>query len=164
MQNTSGRSQKVTPPSTVPGASMRPAAGMSCSFAHASITVPGFTGATEVDLPVPCTYDTEVASASYFRALSRGEIPLLLLFSGTVFTGRDGFRAEPVPWHKETAYRMPVDVWRNMIEQYFPNSGWLRVRLDVLDALRRYRSSRALPSWERVFEELLASTEAKGVE
>jgi hypothetical protein len=130
-------------------------------FAHASITVPAFTGSTEVDLPVPCTYDTEVASASYFRALSRGEIPLLLLFSGTVFTGRDGFRAEPVPWHKETAYRMPVDVWRNMIEQYFPNSGWLRVRLDVLDALRRYRSSRALPSWERVFEELLATADAK---
>jgi hypothetical protein len=48
-----------------------------------------------------------------------------------------------------------------MIEQYFPNSGWLRVRLDVLDALRRYRSSRALPSWERVFDELLATADAK---
>jgi hypothetical protein len=57
---------------------------------------------------------------------------------------------------------MPVDVWRNMIEQYFPNSGWLRVRLDVLDALRRYRSARALPSWERVFEELLVTADAKG--
>ncbi|MFJ6569624.1 DUF6084 family protein [Streptomyces sp. NPDC091292] len=129
-------------------------------FAHASITVPGFTGTTHVDLPVPCTYDTEVASASYFRALSRGEIPLLLLFSGTVFTGRAGFRAEPIPWHKETQYLMPVDVWRSMIEEYFPGTGWLRIRQDCLESLRRYRSARALPSWERVFEELLSTADS----
>lgn len=136
-------------------------------FAHASITVPAFTGTTHVDLPVPCTYDTEVASASYFRALARGEIPLLMLFSGTVFTGRNGFRAEPIPWHKETSCLMPVDVWRELIESYFPGTGWLRLRKDTLESLRRYRSARALPSWEQVFEELLASAEAtraKGVE
>ncbi|MET8377945.1 DUF6084 family protein [Streptomyces microflavus] len=136
-------------------------------FAHASITVPAFTGTTHVDLPVPCTYDTEVASASYFRALARGEIPLLMLFSGTVFTGRNGFRAEPIPWHKETSCLMPVEVWRELIESYFPNTGWLRLRKDTLESLRRYRSARALPSWEQVFEELLASAEAtrtKGVE
>ncbi|KAB2591093.1 DUF6084 family protein [Streptomyces arboris] len=131
-------------------------------FAHASITVPAFTGTTHVDLPVPCTYDTEVASASYFRALARGEIPLLMLFSGTVFTGRNGFRAEPIPWHKETSCLMPVDVWRELIESYFPNTGWLRLRKDSLESLRRYRSARALPSWEQVFEELLATAEAKG--
>ncbi|MEV4876366.1 DUF6084 family protein [Streptomyces cyaneofuscatus] len=130
-------------------------------FAHASITVPAFTGTTHVDLPVPCTYDTEVASASYFRALARGEIPLLMLFSGTVFTGRNGFRAEPIPWHKETSCLMPVDVWRELIESYFPNTGWLRLRKDSLESLRRYRSARALPSWEQVFEELLATAEAK---
>jgi hypothetical protein len=136
-------------------------------FAHASITVPAFTGTTHVDLPVPCTYDTEVASASYFRALARGEIPLLMLFSGTVFTGRNGFRAEPIPWHKETSCLMPVDIWRELIESYFPNTGWLRLRKDTLESLRRYRSARALPSWEQVFEELLASAEAtraKGAE
>ncbi|MFD3885937.1 DUF6084 family protein [Streptomyces microflavus] len=136
-------------------------------FAHASITVPAFTGTTHVDLPVPCTYDTEVASASYFRALARGEIPLLMLFSGTVFTGRNGFRAEPVPWHKETSCLLPVDVWRELIESYFPGTGWLRLRKDTLESLRRYRSAHALPSWEQVFDELLASAEAtraKGVE
>ncbi|MFJ7063307.1 DUF6084 family protein [Streptomyces griseobrunneus] len=131
-------------------------------FAHASITVPAFTGTTHVDLPVPCTYDTEVASASYFRALARGEIPLLMLFSGTVFTGRNGFRAEPIPWHKEASCLMPVDVWRELIESYFPNTGWLRLRKDSLESLRRYRSAQALPSWEQVFEELLATAEATG--
>ncbi|KOV60637.1 hypothetical protein ADK64_30565 [Streptomyces sp. MMG1121] len=132
-------------------------------FAHASLAVPGFTGATEVELPVPCTYDTEVASASYFRALAGGEIPLLLLYSGTVFTiGPQGFHAEPVPWHKESAYRMPVRVWRELIDAYFPGTGWIRVRDDCLEALRRYRSERALPSWEQVFAELLAAGRTKG--
>ncbi|MGA5471092.1 DUF6084 family protein [Streptomyces arboris] len=62
---------------------------------------------------------------------------------------------------------MPVDVWRELIESYFPNTGWLRLRKDSLESLRRYRSARALPSWEQVFEELLATAEgkeAKGVE
>jgi hypothetical protein len=124
-------------------------------FAHASVAVSGFTGVTEIDLPVACTYDMEVASAKYFRALADGEIPLLLLFSGTVFTGEHGFTAEPVAWHKEAAFRLPVTVWQDMIQEYFPGSGWLRVRDDCLTALRRYRSERALPSWEQVFEDLL---------
>ncbi|MEU8690018.1 DUF6084 family protein [Streptomyces sp. NPDC048665] len=131
-------------------------------FAHVSLTVPAFTGVTEVDMPVPCTYDTEVASASYFRALTKGEIPLLLLYSGTVFTGRQGFRAEPIPWHKESTFRMPVQVWRDMIEAYFPGTGWIRVRNDCLEELRRYRSRHALPSWEQVFTELLTAAEAHG--
>jgi len=131
-------------------------------FAHASVTVPGFTGTTHIDLPVPCTYDTEVASASYFRGLSGGEVPLVLLFSGTVFAGRGGFRAEPVPWHKETSYAMPVEVWHRMIDAYFPNTGWLRLRRDCLEALRRYRSEHALPSWERVIEQLLDTANANG--
>ncbi len=41
-----------------------------------------------VDLPVPVTYDLEIASTKYFHALTDGVVPLLLLFSGTVFTHR----------------------------------------------------------------------------
>ena len=70
-------------------------------------------GHTEFDLPVECTYDFEVAGAKYIHSLADGEIPLLLLFSGTVFTrGESGFSAEPVPWDREASYRMPVSVWR----------------------------------------------------
>ena len=51
--------------------------------------VPGFTGSTELDLPVPLTYDMEIGATRYFAGLEDGEVPLLLLFSGTVFgTGR----------------------------------------------------------------------------
>lgn len=125
-------------------------------FAHVSVVVPGFDGATEVDLPVPCSYDTDIAATRYFEALADGEVPLLLLFSGTAFRGPGGFQVEPVPWHKESVCRMPVAVWREMIDQHFPGCGWLRLPRDVLDGLRAYRSRHALPSWEATVEQLLA--------
>src|ERR1700722_20127884 len=125
-------------------------------WTHVSTMIAGFQGTTEVDLPIECTYDFEVAGAKYLHALSGGEIPLLLLFSGTVFTrGESGFSAEPLSWALEASYRMPVTVWRDVMDQYFPNSGWLRVRRDTLDELQRFKVSRALPTWDQALEQLL---------
>jgi hypothetical protein len=125
-------------------------------WTHVSTTVSGFEGRTEFDLPVECTYDFDVAGAKYMHALGQGEIPLLLLFSGTVFTrGEAGFAAEPLSWTSEASYRMPVSVWRQMMDLYFPNSGWLRVRRDTLDQLQRFKVVRALPTWDQAFELLL---------
>lgn len=126
-------------------------------FAQVSLVVPGFTGETEVDLPVPCTYDLDVAATRYFRALEGGEVPLLLLFSGTAFTGPGGFQVEPVPWSMEASYRMPVAVWQEMVEQHFPGCGWVRLPRGTMDALLAYRSRQALPSWEATVEALLGS-------
>ena len=68
--------------------------------------VPGFTGSTELDLPVPFTYDLEIAATRYFASLDDGEVPLLLLFSGTVFGSADGrLRVQQVPWSKEISCR-----------------------------------------------------------
>ncbi|CAN5645324.1 DUF6084 family protein [soil metagenome] len=125
-------------------------------FTNVSIAVPGFSGSTDIDLPVPCTYDFEVAAAKYFHSLEDGEIPLLLLFSGTVFSkGDSGFAVQQVPWHKEASYRLPVKVWREMMDLYFPNSAWIRLRRDTLDGLQRFKSRRALPMWDDAFEVLL---------
>ena len=152
--------------------------------------VRGFTGDVEFDLPVPCTYDFEVAAAKYLHALRDGEVPLRVLFSGTVFTrgglpppahppppqetrgglpppahppppqetrGAAGFGVEQVPWHLESTYRMPVRVWRDLMDAYFPGGGWIRLDRDTLDALARYRSGRGLTSWEQALGELLAT-------
>ncbi|MFE5300939.1 DUF6084 family protein [Streptomyces sp. NPDC056632] len=124
-------------------------------FAQVSVMVPGFTGEIDTDLVVPCTYDTDIAASRYFRSLSDGEVPLLLLFSGTAFTGAGGFHVEPVPWDKEVVHRMPVKVWREMIDQHFPGCGWIRLPNDAMDALLAYRSRRALPSWQATVESLL---------
>ncbi|MFB7463449.1 DUF6084 family protein [Streptomyces sp. NPDC056224] len=124
-------------------------------FAQVALMVPGFTGETETDLVVPCTYDMDIAATRYFDALEDGEAPLLMLFSGTAFTGAGGFHVEPVPWDREAPYRMPVTVWRDMIEQHFPGCGWLRLPRDTMAELLAFRSRHALASWESTVRALL---------
>ena len=59
-------------------------------FTMVSLMVPGFTGSTEVDVPITASYDLEVAATRYFAGLDDGTVPLLLLFSGTLFGTVDG--------------------------------------------------------------------------
>jgi hypothetical protein len=126
-------------------------------FANVAAMVPSFTGGIEVDLPVACTYDLEIAATSYFHGLQQGDIPFLLLFSGTIFTrGETGFSVAQVPWHQEANYQVPVTEWRAMMDAFYPNSGWLRLRLDTLEALRAFKTARALPTWELAVTTLLA--------
>jgi len=125
-------------------------------WTHATAMVKGFSGSIDFDLPVACTYDFEVSAAKYLHGLSGGEIPLVLLFSGTVFTrGATGFGVEQVPWHHEADVKLPVSVWRELMDHYFPGGGWIRLDKDTLDALVRFRSAHALPSWEQTVEVLL---------
>jgi hypothetical protein len=126
-------------------------------LATVTTMVPAFTALTEVDVPVPCTYDLEVASARYLQGLDDGTIPLLLLFSGTVFidTG-EGFSVELVPWSAEASYRMPVSVWRDLVNAHFPGSAWLRCSQDTLDVLSDFKARRALPTWDATLLALLA--------
>ncbi|UXY25744.1 DUF6084 family protein [Streptomyces sp. HUAS TT20] len=132
-------------------------------FAQVPLMVTGFTRETEVDLVVPCTYDMDIAATRYLDALSGGEVPLLMLFSGTAFTGQGGFRVEPVPWDREATFRMPVATWREMVEQHFPGCAWIRLPRDTMVALLAFRSRRALPSWEATVRALLDETRSASV-
>jgi hypothetical protein len=126
-------------------------------FTNVSIMVPGFTGATEIDLPVPLTYDMEIGATRYFAGLDEGEVPLLLLFSGTVFCVIDGkMSVTQVPWSKEASYRLPVTVWRAAVDAHFPGSGWIRLSTATLDELLRFKAGRALPTFEATVAALLA--------
>jgi len=123
---------------------------------QANATVQGFTGETETDLALPCTYDLEVIGARYLHALDAGDVPLNLLFSGTIFTkGATGFEVEQVPWACEARWRLPVRVWRDMIDAFFPNSGYLRVSGDVLKELAAFRARHDLISWDETLRHLL---------
>ena len=125
-------------------------------FAFADVMVPSFSGSIDVDVAVPCTYDFEVASAKYFHALDDGEIPFLMLFSGTAFIkGTNGFSVEQVPWHKEVSFSMPVKVWDELMDIYFPGQAWIRMRRETLDVLQRYQADRALTGWDETLAELL---------
>lgn len=129
-------------------------------WTNVSHLTPAFDRSASVELPVPCTYDLEIAAAKYFHSLDDGQIPLLLLFSGTVFARNgDGFQVSQVPWHAEASYRMPVSLWREMMDLYYPNAGWLRLRRDTLDKLIRLKTTLALANWDQVFDVLLDERE-----
>jgi hypothetical protein len=132
-------------------------------WTHAGITVAGFDGAGEFDLPVACTYDFEVAAAKYLHALGDGEVPLLFLFSGTVFTpGASGFAAEPLSWSSDATFRMPVAVWRSTMDLYFPGGGYIRLDRDTIDDLQRYKAQKGLPTWDQALGHLLKEAGADG--
>ncbi len=127
-------------------------------WAHVSVMVLAFTGETHVDVPLPCSYDFDIAAHKYLSAMRAGDIPLSLLFTGTVFTrGENGFAPEFVPWSSEATYRLPVELWREAVEANFPNSAWLRVRRDVFDRLYRFKAERGYATWEAALEALLGT-------
>jgi hypothetical protein len=130
-------------------------------WTHAAMVVPGFQGNTLVDLPVPCTFDFNIAATKYFEGVTEGEVPLLLMFSGTVFyaDGEGVLQVAPISWSQETKFRLPVKIWRDMMGSYYPNSVWLNVRRDVFDRLYEYKSQRGIPTWERALESALSAAE-----
>ncbi|HEY4767247.1 MAG TPA: DUF6084 family protein [Candidatus Sulfotelmatobacter sp.] len=126
-------------------------------WTHASIVVPSFRGATVADVPVPCTFDFNVAATKYFYGLADGEVPICLQFSGTVFYAapEGGLQVAPISWDKEARFKLPVRVWRDMMESYYPNSAWLCLHKDAFDRLYQYKVRRGIPSWEEVLESIL---------
>ncbi len=127
-------------------------------WTHANASVTAFTGGAETILPVPCTYDLNVAAAKYFYALEDGDVPLSFLFSGSVFyqDPARGLQVAQIPWDKECSYRMPVAHFREALESLHPNSTWLYLRRDLFDALYAYRRREGFLNWEQTIEQLLA--------
>lgn len=131
-------------------------------WTHAATVVPSFTGETTADLPVQCTYDFNLAATKYFHGLEDGDVPICLLFSGTIFyEGASGaLQAAQIPWDQEASYRLPVRAWREMMDQHYPNTVWLGLRRDVFDRLYAYKRQQGLTSWEQALEALLPAEEA----
>ncbi|MBV9793801.1 MAG: hypothetical protein JO016_07650 [Actinobacteria bacterium] len=133
-------------------------------FTTVSTMISSFSGHTEIELPVNFSYDLEIGSGRYFASLEAGEIPLLLLFSGTIFSVVDGrMQVQQVPWSKEASYRLPVSVWREAVDVHFPNMGWIAISRETLSGLERYKTERALPTWDATLNTLLGeASEASG--
>ncbi len=128
-------------------------------WTHAQVLVPAFEERIAVDLAVPCTFDFNVAATKYFHALEEGDIPLTFLFSGTVFYRDDGagLQATRIPWSKESQFRLPASVWRQMMDAYYPSTAWLCLERETFEKLAARKRSRGIPTWERVIEELLTA-------
>jgi hypothetical protein len=127
-------------------------------WTNLNMVIPAFAGANTVaDLHVPCTFDFNVAATKYFEGLREGDIPLNILFSGTVFYAPpdSGLQVAPISWEQEAKFKLPVKVWREMMDSYYTNSVWLSLRRDVFDRLYFYKMQHGIPTWEQVLEEML---------
>jgi len=139
------------------GSTLRPFLWMQCST-----VVQGFTGSTEVDLSLPCTYDFEVAASRYLHALRDGAVPVLLMFSGTIFTrGPAGFAVEQIPWDREARGELPVRVWRDLMRQHFPGTGWLRLEHETLARLAAYKAEHGHISNDEALADLLSRAQER---
>jgi hypothetical protein len=129
-------------------------------WTHVSTVVPAFSESIVADLPIPCTYDFELVSTKYFAALEDGYIPLIFLFSGTIFyVGTAGnIQIEQIPWTNEAHYQLPVETWKQTIERYYPNVAWIRLRKDIFDELYQYKITHGFPTWEKTFAQLLQTS------
>jgi hypothetical protein len=131
-------------------------------WAHANTTVRPFTEKTTAVLPIQCTYDLNVTATKYFYSLKEGGVPLLFLFSGTIFyAAADGrLQVQQISWDRECTYLMPVRVWQELMEHHYPNSIWLSLHRPVFERLYAYKRSQGLPTWEQTIERLLANYES----
>jgi len=125
-------------------------------WTECAVMLNAFTGETTFDVPIACTYDLQVASSKYASALKDGNIPVRLLFTGTIFRGaQSGFAVEMLSWNSERQGRVPVATWQEAMERVFPGQAWIRVDRPTFAALRRYRTEHALYNWEDAFAHLL---------
>jgi hypothetical protein len=131
-------------------------------WTHVQAMVLAFQNEIEFDLPIPCSYDFEVAANKYLASLEDGIIPVNLLFSGMVFTeGETGISPEFVPWSCEARYPLPVATWREAMDAVFPNAAWIRVNRDLFNELRRFKIATGLPTWDAALERLCELAKAK---
>jgi Family of unknown function (DUF6084) len=130
-------------------------------WTHAAITIPPFQNETIVDLPVPCTFDFSVGATKYFHGLTDGDLPLNFLFSGTVFYQDEGgaLQVAPISWEKEAKFKLPLKVWKQVIDEYYPNTAWLCLRRDAFERLYQYKVRHGIPTWEEAIERVLSNAE-----
>lgn len=129
-------------------------------WTRTSILIPSFESECLVDLPVPCTFDFNVVTTKYFHALEDGDIPLSFQFSGSIFyRAKDGgLQVGQIPWDRDIRFSLPVALWKQMIEHYYPNDAWLCLNRDIFDRLHEYKIRHGLPSWEAALKHALEHT------
>jgi hypothetical protein len=130
-------------------------------WTHAALTIPPFQRETSVEIPVPCSFDFTVGATKYFHGLSEGNLPLNFQFSGTVFYRgeEDALQVAPISWEKEARFKLPLTTWKQVIDEYYPNTAWLCLRRDAFDRLYEYKVRHGIPTWEQAIEGLFSGVD-----
>ncbi|HYA80135.1 MAG TPA: DUF6084 family protein, partial [Methylocystis sp.] len=95
--------------------------------------------------------------------LTDGEVPLAFLFSGSLFhRDPDGaLQIAQIPWSKEARFRLPSNVWRDLMNAYYPDSELLRLDAKTFDRLYEFKRRRSLLTFDDALNELLRHAEAE---
>jgi hypothetical protein len=122
-----------------------------------TVPVPRFTGQTVVDIPLECSEDISAAAGKYMHAVEEGPVPLAFIFNGSIFyNGHEkNVQVKQLPWDKEAVYALPIEVWDNLLDSYFPDSKWLRVPNKIFDKLNTYKAKNAHPTLNYCLETLV---------
>ena len=132
-------------------------------WTYVNVLVPPFDTGCTFNMPVACSYDLNIAATKYFYGLEGGEVPLALLFSGTIFYRDSEGRLQIVQLShdKEAAYRLPIQIWQSMMNHYYPDIAWLSLSRSVFDEFYRYKRQNGFARWEDALRSLLPRCSAE---
>jgi hypothetical protein len=130
-----------------------------------TVAIPAFGETTDFELLVPCSFDFNVAATKYFAGLQGGEVPLSFLFSGTVFyrSGEAPLQVAQIPWDTQAEFKLPVRVWQEMMDLYYPNTAWLCLGRDLFSRLTRFKNREAFASMDEALDRLLGQAEGAAI-
>ena len=133
-------------------------------WTQADVLVPGFDESVEFELPIPCSYDLELAPAKYLAGLAGGEVPLRFHFNGSVFYGDAEGRAQviPLPWDRSIRFAMPHSVWSDTIAEHYPLRSWIPLDALTVERLAARKARLGAPTFDAAVSGLL--DDAEGVE
>ena len=128
-------------------------------WANVNVNVPGFTDSTTIEVAVPCTFDFNVGVTRYIYGLQNGELPTTLLCSGTVFyPGPTGLQIGQIPWDRECSYKLPVRVWKDMMDLFYPDTAWVCLQRNSFERLYEFKARHGISTWDQALDRLLGAT------
>jgi len=124
---------------------------------RADVIVPAFTGSTTFTIPIPCSFDLELAAAKYFYAVPGGNVPIAFNFNGTIHYRADDGRLQMslVPWSCSAGFEFPAEVWSDVMAYHYPHAKWIAIHDDTLQALQRVKAARGAPTMDSAVAGLL---------
>ena len=127
-------------------------------WTQVSTLVPSFTGDDHVHDAGPVHLRPRAGRRQVPLRVPDGEVPLAFHFTGIGALRR----RRPAAADRRSCrgrcsadWRMPVATWREMMQHYYPDGGWVRLHDDTIAALSRRRAARGLPSFDACVAELL---------
>jgi hypothetical protein len=126
-------------------------------LARVETLVPSFTERGSCTLAVPFSADLELATTRYLSSLPGDSVPLTFNLNGSIFYCGEADRLQVtlVPWSCSARFRLRVASWQSLIERRYAASGFVRLQADTLEALRRRRVERGLPTFDATIAEAL---------